>query len=88
MSSTMGDTSKARHVAGCHLTDPNTENVYTGVVSLREIRLIVFLAELKRLELWGADFRNAYLEATTKEKVYIVAGPEFRTLEGIHIDHF
>jgi Reverse transcriptase (RNA-dependent DNA polymerase) len=34
------------------------------------------------LELWGATVGNAYLDATTKEKVYIVAGPEFGTLEG------
>jgi hypothetical protein len=41
---------KARLVAGGHLTDPNTESVYSGVVSLRGIRLIVFLAELNGLE--------------------------------------
>jgi hypothetical protein len=46
---------KARIVAGGHLTDPNTESVYSGVVSLRGIRLIVFLSELNGLELWGAD---------------------------------
>jgi Reverse transcriptase (RNA-dependent DNA polymerase) len=34
------------------------------------------------LELWGADVGNAYLEAKTKEKVYIVGGPEFGDLEG------
>jgi Reverse transcriptase (RNA-dependent DNA polymerase) len=73
---------KARLVAGGHLTDPNTESVYSGVVSLRGIRLIVFLAELNKLQLWGADIGNAYLEATTKEKVYIVGGPEFGSLEG------
>jgi hypothetical protein len=32
---------KARLVAGGHLTDPNTESVYSGVVSLRGIRLVV-----------------------------------------------
>jgi hypothetical protein len=41
--------------------------------------LVVFLAELNGLELWGADVGNAYLEAKTKEKV---DGPEFGTLEG------
>jgi hypothetical protein len=40
------------------------------------------LAELNQLELWGADVGNAYLEATTKEKVYIIGGPEFGSLEG------
>jgi hypothetical protein len=73
---------KARLVAGGHLTDPNTESVYSGVVSLRGIRLIVFLAELNSLQLWGADVGNAYLEAKTKEKVYIVGGPEFGSLHG------
>jgi hypothetical protein len=73
---------KARLVAGGHLTDPNTESVYSGVVSLRGIRLVVFLAELNDLQLWGADVGNAYLEAKTKEKVYIIGGPEFGTLEG------
>jgi Reverse transcriptase (RNA-dependent DNA polymerase) len=72
---------KARIIAGGHLTDPNTESVYSGVVSLRGIRLIVFLADLNGLELWGADVGNAYLEAKTKEKVYIVAGPEFGPME-------
>jgi Reverse transcriptase (RNA-dependent DNA polymerase) len=44
--------------------------------------LVVLLAELNQLELWGADVGNAYLEALTKEKVYIIAGPEFGDLEG------
>jgi Reverse transcriptase (RNA-dependent DNA polymerase) len=73
---------KARLVAGGHLTDPNTESVYSGVVSLRGIRLVVFLAELNSLDLWGAEIGNAYLEAKTKEKVYISGGPEFGLLEG------
>jgi Reverse transcriptase (RNA-dependent DNA polymerase) len=49
---------------------------------MRGIRLIVFLAELNGLELWGADVGNVYLEAKTNEKVYIVAGPEFGPMEG------
>jgi hypothetical protein len=69
-------------VAGGHLTDPNTESVYSGVVSLRDIWLVTFLSELNKLELWGNDVGNSYLKATTKEKVYIVGGPEFGDLEG------
>jgi hypothetical protein len=60
---------KACLVAGGHLTDSNTESMYSGVVSLRGIRLVIFLAELNQLEIWGADVGNAYLEALTKEKV-------------------
>lgn len=41
-----------------------------------------FLAELNDLKLWGADVGNAYLESYTKEKVYIVAGPEFGERQG------
>jgi len=53
------------------------------VVSLRGVRLIVFLSELNELELWQTDIGNAYLEAKTKEKVYVIAGPEFgKELEG------
>ena len=31
---------------------------------------------------WAAEIGNAYLEATTKEKLYIIAGPEFEKLQG------
>ena len=34
------------------------------------------------MEVWGADISNAYQEATTKEKLYIVAGPDFEELQG------
>ena len=73
---------KARLVADGHLTDIPLESVYSGVVSLRGFRLVLFLAELNDLELWATDIGNAYLEAFTSEKVYIIAGPEFKELEG------
>ena len=44
--------------------------------------MVIFLAELNNLEVWGADIGNTYLEARTKEKLYVVAGPEFEELEG------
>ena len=50
----------------------------SDVVSLRNLRLVIFLGKLNNLELWGADIGNAYLEAFTDEKLYIVAGPEFQ----------
>ena len=34
------------------------------------------------LEIWGADVGNAYLEAYTDEKLCIIAGPEFKELQG------
>jgi hypothetical protein len=73
---------KARCVADGHLTDIPLDSVYSGVVSLRGIRLLLFLAELNQLETWATDIGNAYLEAKTKEKLYIIAGPEFGDREG------
>ena len=73
---------KARLVAGGHLTTDPIESIYSGVVSIRSLRLVIFLAKLNNLEVWGADIGNAYLEAKTKEKLYVAAGPEFEELEG------
>ena len=42
----------------------------------------MFLAELNNLELWGADVGNAYLQALTREKLYIMGGLEFEELQG------
>ena len=73
---------KARLVAdGCLFPEP-VENIYSGVVSLRNLRLVVFLGKLNNLDKRGADIGNAYREALTDEKLYIVAGPEFQELEG------
>ena len=66
---------KARLVADGHLT---TE----PVVSLRSLRMVVFLSQLNDFEIWGADVGNAYLEAYTDQKLCIIAGPEFKELQG------
>jgi hypothetical protein len=74
---------KARLVAGGHLTDPLIQDApYSGIASLKSIRTCLFIAELNGLSMCAADVGNAYLEAKTKEKVYIVAGPEFGELQG------
>ena len=73
---------KARLVAGGHLTSPLEYSVYSSVVSLRGLRMVIFLSELNNQQLWTTDVGNAYLEADTEEKVHIVAGPEFRDREG------
>ena len=76
---------KARMVADGHLTDIPLESVYSGVVSLRGLRIVTFLAELNGLDLWATDIGNAYLEAYTTERNYIIAGPEFGQLEGHYL---
>ena len=73
---------KARLVADGHLTDIPMESVYSGVVSLKGLRLVIFLAELNGLKLVATDIGNVHLEAHTKEKLVIVAGKEFGHLQG------
>ena len=73
---------KARLVADGHLTKEPVESIYSGVVSLRSLRMVVFLSQLNNLEIWGADVGNAYLEAYTDEKLCIMAGPEYKELQG------
>ena len=75
------DRPKARLVADGSLTPNPVENIYSGVVSLRYLMLVIFLGELNNLELWGADIGNAYLEAYTLEKLFIIASPEFEELD-------
>jgi hypothetical protein len=72
-------------VADGHLTDIPLESMYSGVVSLRGLRIITFLADLNSLDLWATDIGNACLEAFTMERNYIVAGPEFGQLEGHYL---
>ncbi len=49
---------------------------------MKSLRTVIFLAELNGLKTWATDIGNAYLEAETSEKVFIIAGPEFGELEG------
>ena len=72
---------KARLVAGGHLT-PEDDSAYSGVVSLKSMRLALLIGELNGLKPMVGDIGNAYLEAYTKEKVCFIAGPEFGPLEG------
>ena len=68
---------KARPVADGHLTKE-------PVVSLRSLRMVVFLSQLNDLEIWGADVGNAYLEAYTDPNLCIIVGPEFKELH-VHL---
>ena len=65
---------KARPVADGHLTKE-------PVVSLRSLRMVVFLSQPNDLEIWGADVGNAYLEAYTDPNLCIIVGPEFKELQ-------
>jgi len=63
-------------VADGHITDValNSVGLYSGVVSLRGLRMCIFLAKLNGMEAHATDIGNVCLEATTDEKVCIRAG--------------
>ena len=77
----MDFTRKARLVAGGHKTAPPTELTYSSVVSRESVRIGFLLAAMNDVDIVAADVGNAYLNAETKEKVYIITGPEFGALE-------
>ena len=64
------------------MTKVTNEDAYSSVVSLKGMRMCIFIAELNDLDIMVGDIGNAYLEAYTKEKIYFIAGPEFGELEG------
>ena len=48
---------KARLVADAHLTPETIENIYSGLVSLRNLRLVRFLGKLNNLDLHSCQHR-------------------------------
>ena len=70
-------------VAEGNWTGPPDTDIYSGVVLIDSIRTAFLIAELNDLEVMAADVENAYLHNYTKEKIYTVAGPEFKELQGL-----
>jgi hypothetical protein len=54
---------KARLVADGHLTHLPLDSVYSGVVSLKGLRSMIFIAEMNQLPIWSTDIGNTYLKA-------------------------
>jgi len=53
-----------------NLTEPPTSNVHSSVISLRGLRICLFLAELNNMEMWSTDIGYALLESYTDLKVH------------------
>ena len=68
---------KGRLVAGGNRTDAPQEDVYSGVVSMEAVRLGFIIARMNGLIICAGDVGNAFLYGITKEKYFIIAGPEF-----------
>jgi hypothetical protein len=73
----MDFTRKARWVLDGHKTDNPIGSTYAGVVSRDSVRIAFTYAALNGLDVWAADIRNAFLQAPSSQKDYIICGPEF-----------
>ena len=73
---------KARLVANGNETETPASLTYSSVVSRDSVRIALLVASLNELEVLACDIQNAYLTADCREKIYIIAGPEFGSEEG------
>ena len=73
----MDFTRKARWVLDGHKTESVGYSTYAGVVSRESVRIMLTYAALNGLDVCAADIRNAYLQAPSSQKHYVVCGPEF-----------
>ena len=73
---------KARYVADGHKTKTPAAMCYSSVVSRDSVRIALTIAALNDLDILACDIQNAYLTADCREKVWILAGPEFGSEAG------
>ena len=69
---------KCRLVAGGHLIDALDHDIYSTTAKSISVKLFQVIAHKTNLEILYGDIGNAYVNAYTNEKVYAIAGDEFR----------
>ena len=57
-------------------------DIYSGVVSIETVRLAFMLAAMNKLNVFAANIPIVLLYGKTKEKIYVIAGEEFRQEKG------
>ena len=73
----MDFTRKTRWVLNGHKTRDPIGSTYAGVVSRESVHIAPTYAALNDLDVFAADIQNAYLQALSSQKDYIICGPEF-----------
>jgi hypothetical protein len=73
----MDFTCKAQWFKDGRKTPVPTTSSFTGVVSRESIRIALTYAAMLGLPVIGGNIKNAYLQAPSSEKHFIVWGPEF-----------
>ena len=72
---------KARWVKVRHLTPNPTTSSYSGVVSRERIRILLIYAALHKIDVMAGDIINAYTQAPTSEKHFIVCDADLHGIE-------
>ena len=73
----MDFTRKARWVKDGHRTPDPHRSTFAGVVSRESVRIALTYAALNNLDVVAADIQNAYLQAPSSEKHFVICGDEF-----------
>ena len=68
---------KARWVKDGHRTPEPENSTFAGVVSRESVRIALTYSALMGLDVCACDIQNAFLQAPSSEKHYIICGPEF-----------
>ena len=68
---------KARWVLDGHKMPKPTGSTYAGVVSRKSVSIAFTYATLNGLDVCAADIWNAYLQAPSSQKDYVICGPKF-----------
>ena len=76
---------KARWVLNGHKTPDTVGSTFAGVVSRECVQITFTYAAFNRLDVLAADIRNAYLQAPSSQKDYIIYGLEFRIKNVGHV---
>ena len=73
---------KARLVAQGFMTDPPSHLTFASVVSRESVRIGFTIAALNDLKVIAGDVSGAYLNASCREKIYTICGPEWGSMQG------
>ena len=73
----MDFTRKARWVKDGHKTLEPELSTFAGVVSRESVRIALTYAALNDIAVTTCDIRNAYLQAPSSERHYVICGAEF-----------
>jgi len=73
---------KVQLVTGGNHTQPSKEDIFSGIVGMETMQIGFLITAMNKLSVCATDIGNAFLNRTTKEKVFIVDGHKFGENQG------